>query len=80
VFAGFAGAQVYGPRWHETPAEVRGRVMIGTGPCVISGRSSCFFVKAFAEAADGTGWAKAPECCCWRGAPTRSSADTPSSR
>jgi acyl transferase domain-containing protein len=43
VFVGFAGSPDYGPRWHETPHEVRGRVMTGTGPCVMSGRLSSFF-------------------------------------
>jgi acyl transferase domain-containing protein len=43
VFVGFAGAQDYGPRWHETPAEVKGRVVIGTVPSVMSGRLSYFF-------------------------------------
>ncbi|MFI7002082.1 type I polyketide synthase [Nocardia sp. NPDC050175] len=41
VFVGITGPD-YGPRWHRTPEDIRGRVLTGTAPSMVSGRLSYF--------------------------------------
>ncbi|MFJ4655937.1 type I polyketide synthase [Nocardia sp. NPDC088792] len=41
VFVGITGPD-YGPRWHGAPEDLRGRVLTGTAPSMVSGRLSYF--------------------------------------
>ncbi|EXU62043.1 hypothetical protein Z951_43765 [Streptomyces sp. PRh5] len=43
VYVGFFGPEDYGPRWHNAPQELRGRVVTGSSPSLLAGRLSYFF-------------------------------------